>query len=345
MIRTLLAGLLLLAVAAPLPAAPSLKEARERWLRGNYEEALAAYQELAKDAKQKVPAVLGESLALQSLGKYDEALAALDALVKDHPKDAAALARRAELLYLRGRWDDANKSAEAALAVSPKNLLARWVQAQLLRDRGDVKAADDAMRWFVRTYTERSNADDDIKDPDELLIVGLAGSENARWHALADQFQFILDEVYTDALKHDANFWPAEVAAGLLLLEKYNYPQAAEAFDKALKINPACAEALVGKGVAALQKYDIKDAESFAERALKINDHLPEALRLRADLHLALGDAAAALKELDVARKLNPRDERTLARIAVCHLLQGKKADRDALAKEVEGFDSKPAPF
>ena len=166
--------------------------------------------------------------------------------------------------------------------------------AQIFRDRGDVKKADSDFRWFVRTYTERSNNDKDITDPDELLIVGLAGAENARWHSLSDQFEFILNTVFDDALKADKEFWPADYQAGMLLLEKYNLPGARKSFANALKINPSAAEVLIGMGLAALQKYEIKDAEQFAQRALKINPHLPEALRLRSDLHLMAGNRPAA---------------------------------------------------
>jgi tetratricopeptide (TPR) repeat protein len=339
------ACLLLLCAAAAPAAPPSLKDARERWLKGNYEEALAQYEELAKDAKNKTAATIGVSLCLQSQGEYDKALAAIDAVLKDATKDHALLARRAELLYLRGRWDEAEKAAEAALSTNKEQFLARWVRAQIYRDRGDLKKADEECKWFVRTYSDRSNADKDITDPDELLLVGLAGAENARWHNLADQFKFILNDVYRDALKSDKSFWPAEYQSGMLLLEKYNRGEALDAFDKALTINPSAAEALVGKGEAALMKLEIKEAESFAERALKINPNLPEALRFRADVHLAVGDVTAAMKELESARKINPRDERTLARVAACFRVMKKNDDFDALVKEVEKYDAKPALF
>src|SRR5262249_635882 len=150
------------------------------------------------------------------------------------------------------------------------------------------KKADVEFRWFVRTFSERSDKDDDIKDPDELLLVGLAATENARWHSLSDQFQTILDDVYADARRRDKDYWPARYPAGMLRGEKVSRDLAVEALDQALKLNPRAGEALVGKGVAALQKYEIKDAESFARRALEINPNLPEALRLKADVLLAL---------------------------------------------------------
>ncbi len=338
--RTPLAALLLLCAAPALAAGPSLKEARERWLRGNYDEARAAYEELLKGDKDRPAAAVGLSRALQSQGEYDKALAVLDAALKDAPKDATLLARRAELLYARGRWDEAEKAADAAIEGDKDNFLAHWVQAQIDRDRGDLKKADAACRWFVRAY---NNAD--VKDPEQLMLVGLAAAEYSRWHNLSDQLSDILTDLYGGALKLDKSYWPAEYEAGMLLLEKYNRPEALGALDKVLTINPSAAEALAAKGVAALQRMEIKEAESFAERALKVNPKLPEALRLRADVHLAVGDAAAALKELETARQVNPRDERTLARVAACFLIQRKAAEAQAVAKEAEKFNPRPALF
>ncbi len=330
-----------LAVAAP----PTLQEARQRWLSGNYGEAREMFETLAKDVKLRPAATVGLSRVLESAGEYDKALDVVEAALKDHPKDAGLLARQAELLYLRGRWDEAEKAANVAIDANKDEFLARWIRAQIYRDRGDMKKADAECKWFVRTYVHRDEKDDPIKDPEELVLVGLAGAENARWNNLPDQFKFILNDVYADAFKADKHYWPAEYQAGMLLMEKYNRPEALKAFDNALKVNPSAAEVIAAKGVLALTRLEIKDAERFAEQALNINPKLPEALRLRADVHLASEDPAAALKELEQARKINPRDEATLGRIAACLLLQKKKEELAALTKEVDRFDPKPAAF
>ncbi|MFL5245430.1 MAG: tetratricopeptide repeat protein [Gemmataceae bacterium] len=341
------ACLLFFLVPEFLPAAEpaDLAEARKRWLHGNYDEARKLYEGLAKDEKSKTAAMIGLSRALQSQGHYDKAEALIADAVRDQPKEADLLARQSELHYLRGRWADAEKAANSALEVNKNQFLARWIRAQVFRDRADLDKADQEFRWFVRTYSERSENDNDIKDPEELLLVGLAGTENARFNNLSDQFKFILEEVYGDALKYDKDFWLAECEAGNLLLEKYNRPEALAAYDKALSINPNAAEALVGKGQSALSKLDIKDAEALAEQALKINPRLPEALRLRADLYLAVNNIPEATKKLDEARTVNPRDEETLARIAACLYLQKKSGDFDSLAAEVAKVDPKPAIF
>src|SRR5207244_10580545 len=110
---------------AALAEGPSLQSARQRWLRGNYEEARAQFETLAKDPKQRAAATVGLSRTWQSQGDYDKALAVLDEALKEQPKNVDLLARRGEVLYLRGRWEEAGQAASAALAVVPDHFLAQ----------------------------------------------------------------------------------------------------------------------------------------------------------------------------------------------------------------------------
>jgi tetratricopeptide (TPR) repeat protein len=342
MMRHLCAGLLVLTFAAPAAAdGPALKSARQRLLRGNVEEAVGQYEELAKDAKQKSAAAAGLSRCYEAKGEYDKALAVVDGALKDDAKALDLLARRAELLYLRGRWDEAEKAAEDALAVDKQCVRARWVRLQVWRDRGQLAKVKPELPWFTRYYNEA-----DVKDADDLYTLGLAVSEYTRWKkGLADQFQDVLTELYGGALRIDKDFWPAEYQSGRLLLEKYNRPEALDAFNKALTINPNAPEPYVGKALAAMERLELKEAEDLAERALKSNPNHAEALRVLADVHLFAGEYAAALKELDTARKVNPRDEETLGRVAACLFFQKKNGDFDALVAEVTKNDPAPAVF
>ncbi|HKB03487.1 MAG TPA: tetratricopeptide repeat protein [Gemmataceae bacterium] len=329
---------------AKKPEGP-LAEAQQRWLRGNYEEARAQYEKLLVDEKDRPAAAVGLARTWLSEGGYDKALEAIETALQNDGKNPDLLAARANIRFHTGKWDEASKDAEAALQSKADHFLARLVRAQLLRDRGEVTKADAEMRWFVRTYTQRDNADKPIRDPDELLMVGLAGSENARWHSLSDQFRFLINELYPDVLKLDPDDWRAEWHIGMLLLEKYNRPEALQAFDNALKINPKSAEAFVGKGMVALQQFETKDADAQADAALKTNPRLTSALRLKADVLMLAGDIPGARKLLDRARAVNPREEPTLARIAACaRVLNQPDAVKDVIA-EVEKFNPKPAHF
>jgi tetratricopeptide (TPR) repeat protein len=339
--------LVLVGVAHAAAQGPTLKDARQRLLRGNYAEARAKYEALAKNDKHRAAAAVGLSRVWESQGEYETALAVVEAALRHVPTNADLLARKAEVQYLRGRWEDAEKTTEDALKARKEHFLARWIRAQVYRDRGDLKKADEEFRWFVRTYSDRSESDKDITDPEELVLVALAGAENARWHPkeLSDQFEFILKTVYKDALKADKDYWWAEYHAGMLLLEKHNPGEAQAALGKAQQINESAAEVLAGRGMAALQKLDMEDAEEFARRALAINPRLPEALRLRADVFLAAGDLKAARRYLEKAREVNGRDESTLARIAACYHLQGKGEELQKIIKEVEKYDTRPGVF
>jgi tetratricopeptide (TPR) repeat protein len=333
--------LVLIGVGAAAAEESPLKDARKLWLKGNYAEARSKYEKRAKEARFKAAAAVGISRTWQSEGEYDKALAVIEKALGELPKNPDLLARQAELLYLRGKWESAEKAADKAVSFKDDQFLARWVRGQIYRDRGDLKKANAEFKWFVQTYNKR----DDIKDPEELDLIGQAATEYARYNHLSDQFKDILTDLYGGALEADKNYWWAEYHAGMLLLEKQNEADALKAFGKAETINAGAAEVLVGRGQAALQKLDMQVVENLARRALKINSRLPEARRLLADFYLAGGDMGAALKELDRARAVNPRDEETLGCLAACYLLQGKQAPFDALAKEVARFDPKPAVF
>ncbi|WP_439631286.1 tetratricopeptide repeat protein [Gemmata sp.] len=337
--------LLLLTAAVVLQPKADYPALRQRLLRGNYAEARTGYEALLQEDKPAAAAFVGLARVHRETGEYARAADALDAGLKRYSGDATLLAHRADLALSLGKWDDAAADAEAAIKTDEKNFLARWVRVRLLRDRGDVAAAEKEVRWFVKAYTDASNAEKDITDPDLLLIVAQAGAENARWNNKPEQFRFILNEVCGDAAKHDPDFWPIEAFAGRLLLEKHNRADAAEALDKALKLNPSAVPALVGKGLLAREELDAVAAGRFADLALKVNPRHPDALRLRADTLLAEGDTAAAERQLLAAKLVNPRDEATLARLAaIAHLLRKPEAVA-AIEKEVLAFDAKPGVF
>jgi len=340
--RTLLAVLMFPALAK---AGDALQDARKSFLRGDYGEAREKYQDLAKVAKTRAAAAIGVSKTYQSEGKYDQAQSVVEEALKDLAADPALLARYAEVLYLRGQWDEASKAAEKAIAEKDDSFLARWIRGQLLRDKGQWDKADEEFRWFVRTYSQRSNDCMEITDPDLLLLVALAGLERARLLHLTDQFEFILDEILDHVAKKDKAYWPAEYHAGRLYLEKYNKAAASRALDRTLIINPRAAEALAAKGVAALQRFETKQAEDLAVQALKINPSLTEALRLRADVHVFAGDYPPALADLEKARAINPREESTLALIAAVHFMKRDDKAFQAVIDEVEKHSPAPVVF
>ncbi len=178
-----------------------------------------------------------------------------------------------------------------------------------MRDKGDLTGADTEIRWFVKTYTDAAAADKEVTDPEKLLVVAQAGIENATTHNKPDQFTFVLQEVLNDAVKRDADFGKRKPSPESSCWRNTTAPEAADAFDKAIKINPKAPEALVGKGLIAMERMDFAEAERLAELALKVNPKHTAALRLKADVRLAEADPAAAEK-LPAGREGGERSRR-----------------------------------
>lgn len=295
------------------PAKAEPPPARDLYLTGKYAEAAEVY---ARTATKDPGAVIGLARCLAAQGKRQEAVKTLEPLAKGQ---AAVLAELADLAFERGDYKEASARADEAVRLDPRQLLGRWVQAELHRVHGRLDEADKAYKWFVTFY----NAND-VEDAERLCLIGRAAAEYARWNRLADQFDFLVNELYPDALKADPKFWPAHYEAGLLFLEKYNEADAAEEFQKALELNPNAACVHAAMAVVALQNRDVEKAKASVGRALEIDPGLLDGWLVRADLlwaNFQVDEAEALLREK--ALPLCPPSEATLGRLAACYVLAG----------------------
>ena len=179
-------------------------------------------------------AALGLARSLEARGKTDEAVRALRPWPKKRPELQAELAR---LAFERGDLKEAAARADAALTLDDQQLLARWIRAELDRTAGRLDEAERGYHWLVEFYN-----DHEVKQAESLRWIGLAAAQYARWNRLSDQFHFLVNELYPDALKADPAYWPAHFEAGLLFMEKYNEADAAHEFKAALELNPQAAE-------------------------------------------------------------------------------------------------------
>lgn len=295
--------------------------ARKLYLQGKYDEAREAYEALTD--KQPVVAALGLAHCMTSVGEPEEATKALTAAATKHADSADLQAELARLAFDRGDYPAAQKLVDATLKLSPDHLLAHWIQAELYRTAGKLKEADAAYKWFVDFYNAH-----DIKDPDQLRLIGLAAAQFARWNRLADQFNFLVNDLYPEILELDPDFWPALYESGLLYLEKYNKADAGRDLKAALVLNPKAAEVHAAIAALALQSYELDAARRELDLALEVNPKLIDALCYRGDSHLANFQAADAIKVLEEARKLNPVREETLGRLAAAYaVVDGVKED------------------
>ena len=311
----LTAAWLLLATVATA-AQPPLEKAGKLLLGGKYAEAAEIYEPLA--AKDPA-AALGLARALEANGKTEKAVGALKPLAEKRADLQAELAR---LAFDRGDLKEAAPRVRAALALDDQQLLARWIGAEVDRSEGRLEKAERGYHWLVDFYN-----DHDVKRAESLRWIGLAAAQYARWRRLSDQFDFLVNELYPDALKLDPAYWPAHYEAGLLFLEKYNEADAAREFKAALELNPQAAEVHAALAALALENHNFEEAEASLHRALEINPRLLTARQIEADLawlNLEVPETLRLLEEKVLP--LNPVDEETLGRIAACYVVLEEKA-------------------
>jgi tetratricopeptide (TPR) repeat protein len=349
MLRTLLAFILVISAAphrlcATEDSSQKLAAARSHWLHGRYEEAAAGYEELVADAKIGPAAAIGLSRCQEAVGKWPEAAATLARALDGEPENPELLARSAELRLARGELVKARDTCQRAIAREPNQLLARWIDAQAADASGDHEAARRGYEWFVQFFNRN-----EIKDPESLLIVGLASMEHAgrtlRGRDQSEHLGAVLNSVLDAAAEADKDFWPAPYCSGRLFLEKYKKGDAQKDLRRALAINPNAAVVHVALGVAAFHDYEIEDGHQHADRALAINPNLPAARQLKADLFMARDQFSEAMTELERAKEINPIDEETLARIAACHLYGRRVDEFDRLVEAVQSRNPRPIVF
>jgi cellulose synthase operon protein C len=292
-----------------------LEEAKKALMAGRYEEAAEMFAPLAKEDPA---AVLGLARCSAERGDYEKAVK----ILQDGGQKAVLLAEVARLCFERGDYAQAQQAADAALKLDTKIPLARLILAELHRAYGRLSEAENGYRKLIRYYN-----DSEIDDPEALRWIGEAAAQYARWNGSSDQFDFLVNELYADCLKLQADYWPAKYETGLLFLEKYNYADAAEEFRAALNINPRAAEVHAALGLVWLAQHDNAKAEKEVDRALELNPQLLDALLAKADLLWANLQVPETLEMLEKkALPLNPQNEETLGRLAACYLLLDGKS-------------------
>jgi tetratricopeptide (TPR) repeat protein len=246
------------------------------------------------------------------------------------------LAEQARLKFDAGDYDQAQTLVEAAERLDPKLPLSRWIEIELHCVAGRLDEAESGCRQLIRYYNDR-----EISDPETLRWIGQAAARFARWNRQTDQFDFLVNTLYPDALQAQADYWPAKYEKGKLFLEKFNYADAVAELRGALGINPHAAEVHAALARAWLAQHKQEEAEIEVGRALEINPRSLEAWLVKADIawaNLEVRETAELLE--NHALRINSKQEETLGRLAACFLI----LDGESPARANASQPSPPAP-
>src|SRR5262249_47457175 len=122
---------------------------------------------------------------------------------------------------------------------------------------------------------EKHYSDQSPQEAAQLTVV-------ARTLVHLEKFQEAKD-YYLEAIRNDSSYFEAQVSAGELFTEKYNYGEAAQFFADALQLNPNSARAHLDVAV----NKTLEGGEEMGaalSRALAINPNLVDALVFKASI-------------------------------------------------------------
>ncbi len=257
-------------------------------------------------------------------GRYAEVEATAKRFLQKTPDTGPVRHELAEALAITGRYTEAIAEFERAAADSAKSdaiadkLESDLRRAELLDLIGQEDRAKVIYETFVKHYT-----DNDPETARELTLVARALVHLERYQDAND--------MYRSAIEADSDYLEAQLGAGELYTERYQYGDAALFLDDAFKINANSARAFLD--LARNKRFDA-DAERSAAlaKALSINPNLVEAIALKAAIALEASQIDEASAEIEKALKINPRSLEAHSLRAAMLYLQDKDYEPEVAA-------------
>ena len=264
--------------------------------KGDYDAAIKLL--LARLAANGDDALAAKNLlrAYLETGRYPEADTAAKKFLLKNPTAAGVRHELAEVYAATGRYAEAITEFERAAAdakASADKVSSDLRRAEMLDLTGQEDRARVIYQSLVNFYKE--------KQPDsapELTAV-------ARALVKLERFQDAND-VFREAIAADNTYLDAQLSAGELFTDKYNYGDAAQFYADAIQINPNSARAHID--IARNKRIDGgEETITGLTRALQINPNLVGALTFKAGLELEERDYAEAAADIEKSFRVNPR--------------------------------------
>jgi len=325
---------------------PTIAEARDRLMAGEYEAAIESFEALANDPKTGLPAQLGLAEARMRIGGYGDAIKSLEAL---EAKDSARWHYLLAKAYLAvGRYDEVQKSAREAFRIDGDFPGARLLLGQILEMLGKRDEAIETYRWFDQRIVGGAELKRDAEWVTDTAL-GFYRFSVLTGTSAPSRTKHVLNEMLQVAyIRIDRGFWPARVAAADLLRDKYNNAEedgSVSDYRAALKINPNLPEAQVGLGEVALEGWAFEEAEKRAELALKVNPNFAPAHCLVAQKYLLERRYQQSIATAEKALATNPNDLRALSLAAAAYACMYDQDGVDRMQSRVSALNPRCALY
>ena len=288
--------------------------ASQAFLRGDYADALRAYESLAAvPGKSQNESRQGLLRCLLMTGQYEKVETLATTYLKESPELPDWQFFLGKAFVLRGKHAEAKSAfGKAAQARSPIAIHAQLQLALLLKIWETLPRAG----LFSPRCTSAP-----VQLGDRL---GLAAQ--ALHHLEQYKESNRLFKQVTEQNAKDFETW---MAWGNLFLEKYNPAEAASVFADVLKLNPKHPEALLGLALCRGEGTG-EEVEKILAKALEVNPNIEAAQAAKAQFALQAEAFEDAEREISVCFKINPHSLEAHTLKAVLRFAQGEDAAMQA---------------
>ncbi len=282
---------------------------------GEYESALSVAEQLLKQDRDSVPAMMVKGRALNKLKRDAEAEVMLSEAVQRHPGK-----NRLRLLYSRvlvheGKLDLARKQFEVLLERAPEESDIVLSLALITLENGMEQEAEDYFQQLL-AIGERNNT--------AHYYLGRLGEKQKKYSEAKEHYL---------AVGPGKEFMAAQVAMTQMLVEQGKLDEALTHVGEARNRNPARMESLfLLEGELLVNDRQLNKALILFERALKTNPESVSLLYSRAMVYEKLNDLVGLEKDLRFILEFDPENA------AALNALGYTLADRTDRYKEAEAL-------
>lgn len=314
------------ALAVGEVAAVKAQEAASALLRGNLEQAVAAYSEALQDdslANDRRAAILNDrGVASSRLGKHKAAIDDFNRAVQLFPEYAPVYNNRGNTLLNLGLVEEAIKDFNRAIALAPGYAAAynNRASAMLKLGRGADAVQDftQAVRLMPQSsasltgrgqaYLHEGRPYSAMREFSRAITADgrSAAAYRARAHAemQVGQYEEAIEDL-SRAIAFEPDNAELHIERGFAYRLADNAASALRDFSRALEIDPSNPRAMAGRGLALTKLATFEEAEAELARALEIDPRSAEAFAYRAWLYKQTGQPELGLREVEKALQID----------------------------------------
>ncbi len=294
---------------------PDIDGAEDELKQGKYSAAVTSFTRLLQSDPDDGRAQRGLLQAYLETGQYREAERDAKRFLASKENEAQTRLFLGEVYAITGRYGEAISEFEKARKTEEVALKLRadLRRGELLLLTGKEEAAQEIFKTLA-AYYENNKPD----TAEEIVPI-------ARALVYLEKYQDAND-LYLEAIADDEEYLEAQLGGGELYTSKYNYAEAADFFNDALKVNANSARAHLG--VAANKRIDGGEPMNAAlAQALKINPSYVEAKTFAATIDLEAERFGSAKTQIEEALQINPNSLDAHSLRAAMFWLEDRQAD------------------